>query len=221
MANKNVFFSKGIDYTQLTDEELVKLERNNDEKATEVLLDRYNDIVNAKVSKYYIAGAEKEDLIQEGLIGLFKAIKCYDLNEEHSFKTFANLCIERQIITAIKNSTRQKHLPLNSYVSLNETGYYDSPEGEEDAELINVITSNSTEDPLDTVTKNEFIENLKTKVDKSLSPYEKQVLGRYLEGERYEQIAKGLNSPVKSVDNAMQRIRRKTAKNITGTDTLT
>lgn len=215
MANKDVFFSKGIDYIHMTDEELVKLERNNDDKATEVLLDRYKDIVNVKVSKYYIAGAEKEDLIQEGLIGLFKAVKCYDLNEEHSFKTFANLCIERQIITAIKNSTRQKHMPLNSYISLNETGYYDSLEGEEDTELINVITSNSTEDPLDTVTKNESLENLKTKVDKSLSLFEKNVLSKYLEGESYEQIAKSLNSPVKSIDNAMQRIRRKTAKNIT------
>lgn len=213
MTKQNVFFSKGIDYTNMTDEELVKLEKNNDETATNILLERYEEIVRAKVSKYYIAGAEKDDIIQEGLIGLFKAIKNFDVEKQSSFKAFANLCIERQIITAIKGSNRQKHIPLNSYVSLNDSNY-ENNEGEEENQLIDVLSSNSTEDPLDTITKNEYFDNVKNTIDKSLSKFEKNVLNKYLEGESYIQIAQSLNSPVKSVDNAIQRIRKKTAKNM-------
>ena len=213
MANNNVFFSKGIDYINMTDEQLIKLEKKHDEVATDVLIERYRDIVNAKVSKYYIAGAEKDDIIQEGLIGLFKAIKNFDETKQKSFKSFANLCVERQIITAIKGSNRQKHIPLNSYVSLTDNSYENS-EGDEESQLLDVISSNETEDPLETVTKNEYYDNVKTTINKSLSNFEKEVLNRYIEGESYIQIAKSLNSPVKSIDNAIQRIRRKTAKNI-------
>lgn len=213
MANNNVFFSKGIDYINMTDEQLIKLEKKHDEVAADVLIERYRDIVNAKVSKYYIAGAERDDIIQEGLIGLFKAIKNFDETKQKSFKTFANLCVERQIITAIKGSNRQKHMPLNSYVSLTDNSYENS-EGDVESQLLDVISSNDTEDPLETVTKNEYYDNVKTTINKSLSNFEKEVLNRYIEGESYIQIAKSLNSPVKSVDNAIQRIRRKTAKNI-------
>lgn len=213
MTNNNVFFSKGIDYINMTDEQLIKLEKKHDEVATDVLIERYRDIVNAKVSKYYIAGAEKDDIIQEGLIGLFKAIKNFDETKQKSFKSFANLCVERQIITAIKGSNRQKHIPLNSYVSLTDNSYENS-EGDEESQLLDVISSNETEDPLETVTKNEYYDNVKTTINKSLSNFEKEVLNRYIEGESYIQIAKSLNSPVKSIDNAIQRIRRKTAKNI-------
>ena len=213
MANNNVFFSKGIDYINMTDEQLIKLKKKHDEVATDVLIERYRDIVNAKVSKYYIAGAEKDDIIQEGLIGLFKAIKNFDETKQKSFKSFANLCVERQIITAIKGSNRQKHIPLNSYVSLTDNSYENS-EGDEESQLLDVISSNETEDPLETVTKNEYYDNVKTTINKSLSNFEKEVLNRYIEGESYIQIAKSLNSPVKSIDNAIQRIRRKTAKNI-------
>ena len=212
-GNINVFFSKGIDYINMTDEQLIKLEKKHDEVATDVLIERYRDIVNAKVSKYYIAGAEKDDIIQEGLIGLFKAIKNFDETKQKSFKSFANLCVERQIITAIKGSNRQKHIPLNSYVSLTDNSYENS-EGDEESQLLDVISSNETEDPLETVTKNEYYDNVKTTINKSLSNFEKEVLNRYIEGESYIQIAKSLNSPVKSIDNAIQRIRRKTAKNI-------
>lgn len=213
MANNNVFFSKGIDYINMTDEQLIKLEKKHDEVAADVLIERYRDIVNAKVSKYYIAGAERDDIIQEGLIGLFKAIKNFDETKQKSFKSFANLCVERQIITAIKGSNRQKHMPLNSYVSLTDNSYENS-EGDVESQLLDVISSNDTEDPLETVTKNEYYDNVKTTINKSLSNFEKEVLNRYIEGESYIQIAKSLNSPVKSVDNAIQRIRRKTAKNI-------
>lgn len=213
MANNNVFFSKGIDYINMTDEQLIKLEKKHDEVAADVLIERYRNIVNAKVSKYYIAGAERDDIIQEGLIGLFKAIKNFDETKQKSFKSFANLCVERQIITAIKGSNRQKHMPLNSYVSLTDNSYENS-EGDVESQLLDVISSNDTEDPLETVTKNEYYDNVKTTINKSLSNFEKEVLNRYIEGESYIQIAKSLNSPVKSVDNAIQRIRRKTAKNI-------
>ena len=198
MANNNVFFSKGIDYINMTDEQLIKLEKKHDEVATDVLIERYRDIVNAKVSKYYIAGAEKDDIIQEGLIGLFKAIKNFDETKQKSFKSFANLCVERQIITAIKGSNRQKHIPLNSYVSLTDNSYENS-EGDEESQLLDVISSNETEDPLETVTKNEYYDNVKTTINKSLSNFEKEVLNRYIEGESYIQIAKSLNSPVENM----------------------
>ena len=147
------------------------------------------------------------------MIGLFKAIKNFDVCKQRSFKTFANLCIERQIITAIKGSNRQKHIPLNSYIFLTDSSYENSG-GDEENQLLEVISSNDIEDPLKNVTKNEYYDNVKTTIDKSLSNFEKDVLNRYIECESYIQIAKSLNSPVKSIDNAIQRIRRKTAKNI-------
>lgn len=129
MINHKVFFSKGINYNKMTDEELVKLAKAEDNSALELLIERYSETVNMKVSKYYINGAEKEDIIQEGLMGLFKSIKAYNPDKDNSYKSFANLCIERQIITAIKGSNRQKHLPLNSYVSLN-TPTFENEDGE-------------------------------------------------------------------------------------------
>ena len=209
----NVFFSKGINYEKMSDEELIKLAKNEDKLALESLIERYKETVNMKVSKYYINGAEKEDLIQEGLIGLFKAVKSYSDEKDNSFKSFANMCIERQLITAIKGSNRQKHLPLNSYVSLNNSNY-ENEEGEIESPLIDILDINTIEDPLDTITKNEYIEDVEKTINKSLSSFEKQVLNKYIEGQSYVQIAESLNSPVKSIDNAIQRIRKKTAKNI-------
>ena len=123
MSNNNVYFSRGIDYSKMTDEQLIEFTKKEDKLALDTLMERYRETVNMKVSKYYINGAEKEDIVQEGLIGLFKAIKSFNQEKENSFKSFANLCIERQIITAIKGSNRQKHIPLNSYVSLNNPNY--------------------------------------------------------------------------------------------------
>ena len=213
MINGKVFFSKGIDYEKMTDEQLIKLAQKEDKKALDFLIGRYKETVNMKVGKYYINGAEKEDLVQEGLIGLFKAIKSFNGDKDNSFKSFANMCIERQLITAIKGSNRQKHIPLNSYVSLNNPTY-ESEEGESENPLIDVLDFNTVEDPLDTITKNEYIKSVEKEIDKSLSSFEKQVLNKYIEGKSYVQIAESLNSPVKSVDNAIQRIRKKTAKNI-------
>ncbi len=157
-------------------------------------------------------GAEKEDIAQEGMIGLFKAIKSYDSEKQNSFKSFANICIERQLITAIKSSNRQKHIPLNSYLSLN-TAAYDNNE-DDSVELIDTFNSNTIEDPLETIMKQEYYNEVETAVNKNLSKFEKQVLDRYLKGESYVKIAEKLDSPVKSIDNAIQRIRKKAIKNM-------
>ncbi len=212
MTNSNVFFSKDI-YEDITDEELLKRIKMNDKTALNYLINRYKDVVSMKVSKYYLNGAEKEDIEQEGFIGLYKAIRDFDFQKQNSFKTFANLCIERQIITAVKGSNRQKHLPLNSYLSLN-TSNYENADGEEEGQLIEVLDANPIEDPLDTVTKNEYYRMIEKTIDESLSDFEKKVLAKFIDGQSYLQIAESLNSPVKSIDNAIQRIRKKAIKNL-------
>ena len=177
------------------------------------LICKYKDLVNSKVNKYFIIGAEKEDIVQEGLIGLYKAIKDYKPDKQNSFKSFANLCIERQLITAINSSNRQKHMPLNSYLSLNMTAF-ENEDGNNDTQIVDVLENTVIEDPLDTITKKEYFSSVENVIDSSLSDFEKKVLNRYVQGESYVKIAERLDAPVKSVDNAIQRIRKKTAKNI-------
>lgn len=208
MSNNIVFYNPEL--KNKTDEELALLAKTGEENALEYLLSKYKDLVNGKVNKYFMIGAEKEDIIQEGMIGLYKAIKCYDGGKQNSFKTFANLCIERQLITAIKTSTRQKHMALNSYLSLNMSAY----DEDEDTALIDVFNANTVEDPLDTITKKEYYKFVESKIDKTLSDFEKQVLQRFAAGDSYVKIAEKLDAPVKSVDNAIQRIRKKAIKNI-------
>lgn len=198
-------------YNDVSDEELIQMIKFGDKQALEYLINKYKELVNMKVTKYFIIGAERDDIIQEGLIGLFKAVKNFSPDKQNSFKTFANLCIERQLITAIKTSNRQKHSPLNSYLSLNLAAYdNDDTEGS----LMEVFNSKLIEDPLDTITKKEYFQKLESTIDESLSDFEKQVLHRYLNGESYVKIAEKLNTPVKSIDNAIQRIRKKAIKNI-------
>ncbi len=207
---QNLYFQKE-EYNNLDDNEVITKIKQGDKKALNYLLDKYTDVVSMKAGKYFIVGAEKEDIIQEGLIGLFKAIKSFNPEKQSSFKTFANLCIERQLQTAIKSSMRQKHMPLNSYLSLNISAYDES----EDTSLLEVFeTENAAEDPLDIVTKKEYYNFVEDRIEETLSDFEKQVLHRYTNGESYTQIAERLNAPVKSVDNAIQRIRKKTIKNI-------
>lgn len=172
MTNSNVFFSKEV-YSDMTDEELIKRIKAEDKSALDFLIHKYKDIVNMKISKYYINGAEKEDIMQEGLIGLYKAIVGFDVQKQNSFKTFANLCIERQVITAIKGSNRQKHIPLNSYLSLNSASY-ENDNGDDEGELIEVLDANPVEDPLETVTKNEYYKTVEKTIDESLSDFEKR-----------------------------------------------
>ncbi len=212
MSNANVYYS--VDYAHKNDEELIEIIRNGNKYALEHLIDRYKGLVNMKVSKYYIIGAEREDIVQEGLIGLFKAIKSYQPDKQSSFKNFANMCIERQLITAIKSSNRQKHMPLNSYLSLNMNAYDTSEDNQNDADLLEVFNANLVEDPLDTITQKEYYKIIENTIDKTLSDFEKQVLNFYMQGASYVQIAEKLNTPVKSIDNAIQRIRKKAIKEI-------
>ena len=198
------------DMENKTDEELSEHAKNGDKYVLEYLLKKYRDLVEMKVGKYFIIGAEREDIVQEGMIGLYKAIKSFNPEKESSFKSFANMCIERQLITAIKTSNRQKHIPLNSSISLSSNAYND----DSDVELLEKLDLQVLEDPLETITKKEYYKTIETKIDKNLSNFEKQVLTRYVRGESYVNIAKILESPVKSVDNAIQRIRKKANKNI-------
>ena len=204
-------------YINIEDEELINQVKNGDKNALEYLISKYKEMVESKVNKYFIIGAEKEDIVQEGLIGLYKAIKDYKVDKQNSFKSFANLCIERQLITAIKSSNRQKHMPLNSYLSLNMPVYNNEDENNE-TELLEIFNSNVVEDPLDTITKREYYSDVESVIDTSLSSFEKKVLSRYVQGESYVQIAEKLDAQVKSVDNAIQRIRKKTIKNLVNRD---
>ena len=208
MSNANVFYSLDNNYNSMSDEELISLVKSDDKYALDFIIEKYRDLVNMKVGKYFIIGAEKEDIIQEGMIGLFKAIQSFNPEKQNSFKTFANMCIERQLITAIKTSNRQKHMPLNSYLSLNTAAYDD----DEDTTILEVFDSHLTEDPLDTITKKEYYRRVEDAIDKSLSNFEKQVLARFIKGESYVTIAEKLDTQVKSVDNAIQRIRKKAIK---------
>ena len=211
MQKDNIYFS--IDkFEKMTDEQVIEEVQKGDKQALSFLMNKYKKLVNIKVSKYFMVGAEKEDIAQEGLIGLFKAIKTFNKEKNNSFKSFANMCIERQLITAIKSSTRQKHLPLNSYLSLNASAY--DNEEENGIELINTLDNKMVEDPLETVMKKEYYEQIESSIEKSLSSFEKQVLDGYVKGYSYVTIAKQLDSPVKSVDNAIQRIRKKAIKNL-------
>ena len=210
MQNENVYYTTDK-YINLTDEQIISQIKEGNEQALTFLLEKYKELVNGKVGKYFMIGAEREDIFQEGMIGLYKAIRNFDSSKQNSFKTFANICVERQLITAIKTSNRQKHIPLNSYLSLNTSAY----EGDEDgAELIETFETENVEDPLETIMKKEYFEEIQNTMHKSLSKFEENVLQRYMQGESYENIAKRLDTPVKSVDNAIQRIRKKAIKNI-------
>ena len=196
--------------TQMSDENLLQQaikEQNN--VALNCLIDRYKDMINIKANKFFMVGSEKEDMLQEGYIGLYKAVKSYNNQMKNSFKTFAGLCIERQMITAVKNSNRQKHIPLNSSVSLNAGAYDDDG----DTQVIDVLdTRKNGEDPLEIITKKEYYSFIETAINDTLSNFEKQVLSHYKNGESYAQIAENLNTKIKSVDTAIQRIRRKALK---------
>ena len=209
--NNNYINKYTENYSNIKDEDLIRKIKSGDNNALDYLLKKYQEVVNIKVSRYFIIGAEKEDIIQEGLIGLYKAIKSFDPEKQNSFKSFANLCIERQLITAIKSSNRQKHMPLNSYLSLNMSAYDDY---DDDTSIYDIFDANIIEDPLDTITKKEYYKSVENIIEKSLSTFEKNVLNELVNGSSYTAIAQKLDSPVKSVDNAIQRIRKKTMKNL-------
>ena len=198
-------------YSQMTDENLlVEVIQNKNNVALDCLIDRYKDMVSIKANKFFMIGSEKEDMLQEGYIGLYKAVKSYDQEKPNSFKTFAGLCIERQLITAVKNSNRQKHIPLNSSVSLN-AGAYNNDDSE--VEVMEILdTRKRSEDPLEIITKKEYFTFVEKTINNNLSDFEKRVLTHYKNGESYQEIATKLDSKVKSVDTAIQRIRKKAIK---------
>ncbi|WP_339230671.1 RNA polymerase sporulation sigma factor SigH [Oceanobacillus sp. FSL K6-2867] len=191
--------------SKLEDDDLLQLVRQGDSRALDLLIHRYINFVRAKARTYFLIGADKEDIIQEGMIGLYKAIRDYNGDKLSSFKAFAELCVTRQIITAIKTATRQKHIPLNSYVSLDKPIY----DEESDRTLLDVIAGSKEIDPQELLINRENFGDMETKLSELLSELERQVLHLYLDGRSYQEISIELKRHVKSIDNALQRVKRK------------
>lgn len=195
-------------YDDMLDEEIIVDARAGDNKALEYIINKYKSFVRAKARTYFLIGADREDIIQEGMIGLYKAIRDFREDKLSSFRAFAELCITRQIITAIKTATRQKHIPLNSYVSLNKPIFDD----ESDRTLMDVICEESITDPEEMIINREEFAGIEVKMGEILSGLEWEVLSLYLQGKSYQEIAEELDRHVKSIDNALQRVKRKLEK---------
>ncbi|MGE5586800.1 MAG: RNA polymerase sporulation sigma factor SigH [Clostridia bacterium] len=192
-------------YDDMLDEEIVESARCGERSAEEYLINKYKNFVRAKARSYFLIGADREDIVQEGMIGLFKAIRDFRSDKLASFRAFAELCITRQIITAIKTATRQKHIPLNSYVSLNKPIY----DEESDRTLLDVLSGTKVTDPEELVISKEEFVDIESKMGEFLSDLEWKVLSAYLDGKSYQEIAGELRRHVKSIDNALQRVKRK------------
>lgn len=192
-------------YDSMDDEDVVEYARNRNGAAEEYLINKYKNFVRAKARSYFLVGADREDIIQEGMIGLYKAIRDFRSDKLASFRAFAELCITRQIITAIKTATRQKHIPLNSYVSLNKPIF----DEDSDRTLLDVLPISKITDPEELVISREEFIDIEEKMEDFLSDLEWKVLMAYLEGKSYQEIATDLNRHVKSIDNALQRVKRK------------
>ncbi|MGE6895301.1 RNA polymerase sporulation sigma factor SigH [Priestia flexa] len=192
-------------FEQQEDEEVVELVHKGDIDALEYLIHKYRNFVRAKARSYFLIGADREDIIQEGMIGLYKAIRDFREDKLTSFKAFAELCITRQIITAIKTATRQKHIPLNSYVSLDKPIY----DEESDRTLLDVISGTKVMNPEELLINREKFDDIELKMAELLSDLERKVLVLYLDGRSYQEISEDLNRHVKSIDNALQRVKRK------------
>jgi len=203
---------KHAQFELLTDEEVVDLVRDNDTEALEYLINKYKNFVRAKARSYFLIGADREDIVQEGMIGLYKSIRDFRGDKLTSFKAFAELCITRQIITAIKTATRQKHIPLNSYVSLDKPIY----DEDSDRTLLDVICGTRITDPEELFINREEFDDIEGKMSEILSDLERQVLMLYLDGRSYQQIAVELKRHVKSIDNALQRVKRKLERYLEG-----
>lgn len=192
-------------YMELEDEVLVELVHQGESDALDYLIQKYRNFVRAKARSYFLIGADKEDIVQEGMIGLYKAIRDFKEDKLSSFKAFAELCITRQIITAIKTATRQKHIPLNSYVSLDKPIY----DEESDRTLMDIISGAKVLDPEELIINQEEYDHIEIKMSELLSDLERKVLSLYLDGQSYQEISEELNRHVKSIDNALQRVKRK------------
>ena len=196
------------DFDGMTDEEIALLAQQGDADASEYLLNKYKNFVRSKARSYFLVGADHEDIVQEGMIGLFKAFRDFRSEKLSSFRAFAELCITRQIITAIKTATRQKHIPLNSYVSLNKPIY----DEDSDRTLLDVLSGAKVSDPEELVISREEFVDIEAKMEEILSDLEWRVLMSYLDGKSYQEIAVDLHRHVKSIDNALQRVKRKLEK---------
>ncbi|MBR6752933.1 MAG: RNA polymerase sporulation sigma factor SigH [Clostridia bacterium] len=196
-----------IRYQEMADEDVVSLAQQGDGDALVFLLNKYKNFVRSKARSYFLIGADHEDIVQEGMIGLYKSIRDFQPSKLASFRSFAELCVKRQIITAIKAATRQKHVPLNSYVSLNKPLY----DEESDRTLLDVIEGRVT-NPEDLYISKEDLKGIHAQMDQLLSDLEKQVLEAFMDGKSYQEIADNLGRHVKSIDNALQRVKRKLYK---------
>lgn len=199
---------RSTSYENLLDEELVLYAHEGDVVALEHIINKYRNFVRAKARSYFLIGADREDIVQEGMIGLYKAIRDFRNDKLSSFRAFAELCITRQIITAIKTATRQKHIPLNSYVSLNKPIY----DEESDRTLLDILTAAKITDPEELMISREELASIESKIGEILSGLELEVLMSYLQGKSYQEIACDLDRHVKSIDNALQRVKRKLEK---------
>lgn len=195
-------------FDSMLDEEIVLNARDGDAASLEYIINKYKNFVRAKARSYFLIGADKEDIVQEGMIGLYKAIRDFRNDKLSSFRAFAELCITRQIITAIKTATRQKHIPLNSYVSLNKPIY----DEESDRTLLDILTATKITDPEELIISREELVSIESKIGEILSDLELEVLMSYLQGKSYQEIACDLDRHVKSIDNALQRVKRKLEK---------
>src|SRR3989304_629774 len=203
-------FDPGLSFQGMLDEEVVRYAKGGSQQATEHLLAKYRNIVEGKARCYFLIGADHEDIIQEGMIGLFKAIRDFRNDKLLPFRAFAELCISRQIFTAIKAATRQKHIPLNSYISLPANLF----EADSDRTLLDTLAETASADPEEMVITQQFSDDLKQRIKRDLSELESAVLRNHLEGKSYQEIAEELHRRVKSIDNALQRAKRKIGKSI-------
>lgn len=195
-------------FNKYTDEELITIIRNGNDFAQEYLIDKYKNLVKIKSRSYFILGADREDIIQEGMIGLYKAIRDFKPEKQANFYSFAELCIVRQVITAIKSANRQKHIPLNSYLSLNKTVYDENDE----CTYLEMLTDNINSNPETLFIGNENKQDIENKISAVLSKLEQEVLNLYLNGKSYHEIAKIVQRDEKSIDNALQRVKKKVEK---------
>lgn len=195
-------------YEGLTDEAVVQMCHDGDQLAEEYLLNKYKNLVRSKARSYFLIGADHEDIVQEGMIGLYKGIRDFRSDKLASFRAFAEMCVTRQIITAIKTATRQKHIPLNSYVSLNKPLY----DEESDRTLMDVIVEGQADNPEELIISKEDLDSIQGRIGEVLSSLEQDVLDAYLDGKSYQEIAESLGRHAKSVDNALQRVKRKLEK---------
>ncbi|CBI41224.1 RNA polymerase sigma-30 factor (sigma(H)) [Bacillus amyloliquefaciens DSM 7] len=197
-----------MQFCQLEDEQVIEKVHVGDSDALDYLITKYRNFVRAKARSYFLIGADREDIVQEGMIGLYKSIRDFREDKLTSFKAFAELCITRQIITAIKTATRQKHIPLNSYVSLDKPIF----DEESDRTLLDVISGAKTLNPEEMIINQEEFDDIEMKMGELLSDLERKVLVLYLDGRSYQEISDDLNRHVKSIDNALQRVKRKLEK---------